>query len=78
MVTDYELLIQLIRKNDIKKVDELIFSLPGTGTSSSTRLKILTQKDKKGKIAEEIAHELGFKEIESLLQKERIRIEYFE
>ncbi len=66
-----------VAKNDIKEVESIIFSLPGTGLSCR-RLALLTHKDHSDMTAVDLAKKAGHEEIWALLSKEQGRMEFFE
>lgn len=70
-------LFYAVAKNDIKEVETIIFSLPGTGLSCR-RLALLTHKDHSGMTAVDLAEKLGHEKIRALLSGERGRMEFFE
>jgi len=61
---------------DLKAVENVIFSLAGTGMCPQ-RLSMIAHKDKNGKTAAEVADENGHLEISRLLNSEQGRMEYF-
>ena len=61
---------------DLKAVEEIIFSLAGTGMCPQ-RLSMIEHKDMNGQTAADIAEQNGHAEISKLLHSEQGRMEYF-
>ena len=62
---------------DIDAVNQMIYSLSGTGMSPQ-RLSLISIKDKDGLTAADMAEQAGHKEIASLLRSEKGRMEFLE
>ncbi len=60
-----------------QEVWNMIFSLTGTGFSPQ-RLSFISKTDASGQTAIDVAQQNGHQKIADLLEKEKIRMEYFE
>ena len=69
-------LFYAVAENNIKKVEDIIFSLSGTGIGGQ-RGATISHKDHMGMNAIEFANKLGHEEIEKLLTIELTRMEFF-
>ena len=70
-------LFYTVAQNDIKKVEEIIFSLSGTGLGCQ-RAAAISHKDQMGMTAIDLADKLGHVAIKNLLSKELARMEFCE
>jgi hypothetical protein len=59
------------------EVEEMIFSLQGTGLAPA-RLSLITMRDRAGLTAADVAEQNGHEEIARLLRGEQGRMEYYE
>ncbi len=70
-------LFAMAAQGDMKGVKEIIFSLSGTGVGPQRRA-LIEVKDRQGQTASDVAREAGHSDIAELLDRERIRMEYYE
>jgi ankyrin repeat protein len=69
-------LFYAVAENDIKKVEEIIYSLSGTGLGGQ-RSAAISHKDHMGLNTIDFAKKLGHDEIEKLLSVELARMEFY-
>ncbi len=69
-------LFYAVAQNDIKAVEEIIYSLTGTGLGGQRRAAIL-HKDHMDLNTIDLAKKLGHEEIEKLLSVELARMEFY-
>ena len=70
-------LFHAAEKGDIDEVNQIIFSLAGTGVSCQ-RLALIGIKDASGLTASDVAERAGHQKIADLLRGEQMRMEMFE
>jgi hypothetical protein len=70
-------LFRAAERGDLEEVQEIIFSLAGTGVSCQ-RLGLIGIRDSSGLTASDVAEQAGHKEIADLLRGEQMRMEFFE
>jgi len=69
-------LFYAVAQNDSAKVEEIIYSLSGTGLGCQ-RYALISHKDKMGITAIQLAEKLGHEQIGFLLSKELGRMEFY-
>ena len=70
-------LFRAAESGDIQAVEEIIYSLTGTGMCCQ-RLTLISHKDREGLTAIDAAQRAGHEEIAGLLGGEKGRMEFFE
>ena len=70
-------LFEAAENGDMDQVHRIIFSLAGTGLWPQ-RLALIEIKDASGLTAADVAEQAGHQEIADLLNKEQVRMNYYE